>query len=98
MMQRGTNCATKPNMWSDAALKTAGKEFAKLVKAQRASFAGKNPKPPVDYPEKALNAAVLAAWAYIAGALRQNHARLQRHFALADRAGRDPLNAAALAK
>jgi hypothetical protein len=69
-----------------------------LVKAQRDSFEGKKPKPPVDYPEKALNAAVMAAWAYIAGALRSNQTRLQRHFALANTAGRDPLNAAALAK
>lgn len=89
--------ALHPEIWSDAALATAGREFARLVNAQRAAFSGKA-KPPVDYPEKALNAAVISAWAYVAGALRSNAVRLNRHFALADTAGRDPLNAAALAK
>jgi hypothetical protein len=87
-----------PSIWSDPALATAGKEFARLVAAQRGAFTGKTPKAPVDYPEKALNAAVLAAWAYMAGALSTNAVRLKRHFALADTTGRDPLNASALAR
>ena len=77
---------------------TAGKEFSRLMKAQRTAFAGKSPSPPVDYPEKALNAAVLSAWAYVAGTLHNNSVRLQRHFGLAETAGRDPLNAGALAR
>jgi hypothetical protein len=87
-----------PEIWKDAALAAAGKEFARLMKAQRSAFAGKSPAPPIDYPEKALNAAVLSAWAYVAGALHNNNVRLQRHFGLADTAGRDPLNAGALAR
>ncbi len=87
-----------PEIWKDAGLSKAGKEFARLVAAQRAAFAGKSPKPPVDYPEKALNAAVMSAWAYVAGALQTNPTRLQRHYGLADTVGRDPLNAAALAR
>jgi hypothetical protein len=90
--------STKRDIWTNAALSTAGKEYARLVKAQRNSFSGKTPRPPIDYPEKALNAAVMAAWAYVAGALRNNQTRLQRHFSFADTAGRDPLNASALAK
>jgi hypothetical protein len=88
----------RPNLWKDTALEKAGKEFARLIAAQRTAFEGKAPKPPVDFPEKALNAAIMSAWAYVAGALHSNAVRLQRHYALADSAGRDPLNAAALAK
>jgi hypothetical protein len=77
----------------------AAKEFALLVNAQRKAFKGQTkPKPKRDYPEKALNIAVMAAWAYTAGLLRGNGVRLQRHFALRNTSGRDPLNAAALAK
>jgi hypothetical protein len=90
--------STKKDIWKDAGLATAGREFAKLVRAQRDAFIGKRPKPPVDYPEKALNAAVMAAWAYVAGTLRNNQVRLQRHFGLSNTTGRDPLNASALAK
>jgi hypothetical protein len=87
-----------PVIWKDAALAKAGTEFARLIAAQRSAFAAKSPKPPVDYPEKAMNAAIISAWAYIAGVLTSNLTRLERHFSLADTAGRDPLNAAALAK
>jgi hypothetical protein len=41
---------------------------------------------------------VLSAWAYVAGVLSGNAKRLARHYALKDQTGRDPLNAAALAK
>lgn len=86
----------KPGIWSDPALQRAGEEFARLVKAQRAAFAGRKGAPP-DYPEKAMNAAVLAAWSYVSGMLQGNAVRLARHYGLADTAGRDPLNAAVLA-
>jgi hypothetical protein len=90
--------AIKTGIWADAGLAAAGKEFTKLVTAQRNAFLNSKTKPPVDYPEKALNAAVMAAWAYVAGALSKNATRLQRHSALSSTAGRDPLNASALAK
>lgn len=87
-----------PGLWKDAALAKAAKEFAALTKAQRDAFAGSKPKPPVDFPEKALNAAVLAAWAYVAGLLQKNPKRLALHYGLRNAAGKDPLNAKALAK
>lgn len=90
--------ATQPNLWTDAELKRAGQEFARLAAAQRQAFEGKKPKPPVDYPEKASNMALLTAWAFVAGVLRTNAVRLQRHYALADATGHDPLNVSALVK
>lgn len=90
--------ANTPNLWKEAGLDKAALEYAKLAKAQRDAFANSSPKPPVDYPEKTTNAAVMSAWAYIAGMLYNNPVRLQRHYDLANATGRDPLNAAALAK
>src|SRR6266436_1253915 len=91
--------AAHPKWSSDAELLQAGKEFAALVKAQRDAFKEKtSSKPKPDYPEKALNVAVMSGWAYVAGMLRHNAIRLKRHFALANSGGKDPLNAAALAK
>jgi len=88
-------------MWQDAGLERAGKEFASLVKAQRGTFAGEQKGLPatmkVDYPEKALNFAVLSGWAYVAGLLHSNPTRLQRHYDLKGKSKTDPLNAAALA-
>jgi hypothetical protein len=83
-------------IWKDSKLETAGKEFAGLVQAQRKAFAGKK-KGTVDFQEKALNFAVLSAWAYTAGLLNSNNVRLARHYALKAQTGKDPLNAAALA-
>jgi hypothetical protein len=45
-----------------------------------------------------MNAAVLSAWAYVAGLLSGNEVRLTRHYALSDTAGRDPLNAVELSR
>ncbi len=89
-----------PGLWSDEQLHEAANEFAELVAAQRKAFAGEKgkPKPKPDFPEKAMNAAILSAWAYIAGMLHDNEKRLKRHFALRSTTGRDPLNAAALTK
>jgi len=84
-------------IWKDAKLESAGRAFAGLVQAQRKAFEAKKAGAQ-DSKEKALNYAVLSAWAYTAGLLSTNQARLDRHFALKDQAGRDPLNATALAK
>ena len=86
------------DLWDDAGLQKAGQEFARLIQAQREAFAGLNPKPPIDRPEKAMNAAVLSAWAYVAGLLSDNETRLLRHYILAGTAGKDPLNAVELAR
>ena len=89
-----------PKMWKDAAMKTAGREFSALAKAQRDAFT--EPKTErrtnVDYAEKASNYAVLSARAYTSGILSTNSTRLQRLFSLREGKGKDPLNAAALAK
>ena len=90
--------AAKPDLWDDAGLKRAGREFAALMKAQRSAFAKGQKKSPPDYPEKATNPAILAAWAYVAGMLRSNEVRLKRHYALANATGHDPLNVSALVK
>lgn len=88
-----------PKLWSHPKLLEAAKEFAALVSAQRNAFKGKqNPKPKPDYPEKALNIAIISAWAYTAGILHANATRLKRHFDLQTATGKDPLNADALAK
>ena len=69
----------------------------RLVEAQRAAFAGNRSNR--DLPEKGLNLAILASWAFVAGVLQKNSVRLARHFALANpKRNRDPLNAAVLAK
>lgn len=87
--------AEHPDVWKDKALETAGKEFAKLVTAQRKAFSGQTGA--ADSMEKALNAAVLSAWAYAAGMYQKNPPRLKRHFALSAVTATDPLHAKALA-
>ena len=84
-----------PEPWKDKALEAAGKQFARLVNAQRKAFEGK--KGAADSTEKALNAAVLAAWSYTAGMYQKNAVRLKRHYDLANVTSTDPLNAKALA-
>jgi hypothetical protein len=86
--------SSTPGLWQDPGLQRAGKEFAALVNAQRKAFAKGGKKSPPDYPEKATNPAILAAWAYTAGMLRSNEVRLKRHFALAKQTAHDPLNVA----
>jgi hypothetical protein len=89
---------TNPKFWEDAGLRKAGKQFSALVKAQRAACGKKSRKQPVDHFEKAVNPAILAAWAYNAGMMSNNGPRLKRHFSLVNAGGRDPLNASELAK
>lgn len=90
------------DMWSDKNLNLAGKEFAQLVRAQRLSAtaaSGRMKTAQRDVAEKALNYAVLSAWAYVAGTLSSNKTRQKRHFGLrSGQSSKDPLNASALAK
>lgn len=93
--------ASHPDLWEDKGLEKAGREFAALVVAQRSYFTdgkGKTKPGQADSAEKAMNFAVLSAWAFIAGVLSSNKARLKRHFELRLATSRDPLNSAALAK
>jgi hypothetical protein len=86
----------EPSIWKDAKLKAAAKEFGALVEAQRDAFSGKAANP--DFESKALNSAVMSAWAFVAGMLQDNSTRLKRHFALKSAKSKDPLNASALAR
>ena len=81
-------------LWHDAKLEAAGREFARLIDAQRRAFPESGN---ADFAEKATNYAVVSGWAFVAGLLHNNELRLKRHFGLADKkGGHDPLNAAAL--
>lgn len=89
-----------PPIWTNVDLITAGKSFVTLLASQRKAFipAVSTKKSNVDFAEKALNYAVLSAWAFTAGVLGKNKSRLKRHYELANQSGKDPLNAAVLAK
>ncbi len=88
----------QPALWADKSLKAAGKEFSLLVAAQRAAFVSTAGPKKSDLGEKALNFAIVSAWAYVAGILHNNRERIKRHYELRLATGKDPLNAAALAK
>lgn len=91
--------AKYPDLWHDPGLLRAGTEYARLIKAQRGAFDNKRRgQVASDHPQKAVAMAVMSAWAFVAGVLQTNLVRLNRHYALADRNGGDPLNAAALAQ
>jgi len=89
-----------PAMWKDAGLKEAGRQFAALAQAQRDHFIDKKTgkRSNFDFAEKALNYAVLSAWAFTAGVLANNKVRLNRHFSLTESSGKDPLSCEALAR
>jgi hypothetical protein len=89
--------SANPKLFEDAGLKRAGTEFQRLVQAQRVAFKDAANKKP-DFPDKALNMALLAGWAYVSGVLQGNEVRLARHYGLASTSGGDPLRAAILAK
>ena len=93
--------AAWPDLWNDASLLQAGREYAKLIAAQRAAFRdtkGKTKKGYGDFEDKANNLAVLTAWSYVAGMLQNNPVRLAKHYALRDIPSGDPLRADLLAK
>lgn len=89
--------AKKPGLWTDAGLSKAAREFVALVQAQKNAFSSNKPVKS-DFPNKATNIAAMAAWAFVAGILHNNTVRLKRHFDLRLTKGKDPLNAASLAK
>jgi hypothetical protein len=90
-----------PELWEDADLLIAAKEYANLRQAQEDAFLGKGGKPQPgtsDFRDKANNMAIVAAWAYTAGFLQNNSVRLQKHYDLKTASKADPLKAAVLAK
>ncbi len=92
--------SSNPNLWPDPKLRDAGIAYALLIAAQRSAFAPQPGKKRInsDFADKALNIALLSAWAFTAGVLSENSVRLAKHYALKDQSGKDPLNAAVLAK
>lgn len=87
---------SSPKLFEDKGLRKAGEEFLRLRDAQRKAFKGSGAKP--DFPDKAMNPALLAAWAFVAGVVSQDDQRAKRHYGLADATGGDPLRASVLAK
>ncbi len=90
-----------PDLWTDAALLKAAREYALLRQAQEDAYLDKSGKPQsgtADFRDKANNMAIVVAWAYTAGLLQSNATRLQRHYDLRNAAKSDPLKAAVLAK
>ena len=89
-----------PDLWENPGLEKAGKEFQSLVDNQRKAFekTGTSKASNLDFAEKAMNDAILSAWAFVAGLLSVNPVRLQKHFELKDKGKPDPLRAALLVK
>jgi len=84
------------DIWSNKELLEAGKQYSKLNDAQYKAITSK--KGAAEYSEKALNYAIISSWAYVAGLLQNNKARIKRHYSLAEKTGSDPLNSFALSK
>lgn len=90
-----------PELWSDAGLLKAGKEFASLINAQVEFYRdpkSKKLKGKADQIYKTKNVALLAAWAFVAGSLQANPTRLERHYGLRTPKAKDPLKAELLVK
>ena len=92
---------TNADIWKDKGLIQAAKEFVLLDQAERTSIEkmhSNNTKVPLAYSDKAVTYSIMSAWAYVAGMLQPNDTRLQKHYDLKNPiAGRDPLNAQAMA-
>ena len=86
-----------PDWWKNEQLLTAGREFARLANKQKEYYSEDGKKVSREYSDKAFNYAVLAAWAFVAGLLKDNKVRLERHYSLPENSKKDPLNAEALA-
>lgn len=93
--------ADNPELWSDAGLLEAGKQFAALIQAQvefHRDPKSKKLKGKPDQIHKTKNIALLAAWAFVAGSLQANPTRLARHYELSNPKTKDPLRADLLIK
>lgn len=87
------------DIWADKSLKEAAREFILLDEAQRVAIETRKRQLSPKYSEKALNLAILTAWAFVAGMLQQNKVRLKRHYDIRNvKDNKDPLNAEAMAK
>jgi hypothetical protein len=83
--------------WSDKALQTMGRQFARIHKLQRERVLGRDTDKYIEFANKVMHPCVAASWAYAAGFLQHDTAALNNHYALADLdPPGDPLNAKAL--
>jgi len=90
-----------PELWEDPDLLRAGKEFAALIGAQIEFYRDPKSKKLKGKPDqiyKTKNIALLAAWAFVAGALQGNEPRLERHYDIRKSKSKDPLKADLLIK
>jgi len=86
----------KPSIWKDSKLELAATKYAQLLKSQATYFENRDIRNS-ENAQKGFNYSVVSAWAYIAGVLESNDVRLNRHFNIVAKSGKDPLNASALA-
>ena len=84
--------------WNDESLDNMGKAYAKLVIAQSTAIGKKKKGNVAEHARKAQTLAVVAAWGFAAGLLRNNTVNLALLYDLPNRcsAEEDPLNAKAL--
>lgn len=83
--------------WSDKALQTMGRQFARFHRLQRERVLGRDTDSYIEFANKAIHPCIAASWAYAAGFLQHTPKALDNHYALADvPPPGDPLNAKAL--
>jgi len=92
-----------PTIWADPEFEEAGRQYARLHRMQvSASETAQGELRKVSFRYKAMQPAVAAGWAFVAGALRTHADRLQTLFHLPDyydkRSSQDPLNAIQLSR
>lgn len=87
----------QPSIFKDDKIIKAAKQYALLHKAQNDYFTLKK-KGLSEYANKAMTYPIISSWAFIAGFLEENSARINRHFNLIGNSSVDPLNAAAMSK
>lgn len=92
---------TKPDIWEDTEFTRMGREFAELHRAQQDScLSDIELRKNAEFRNKAVTPALLSAWVYVAGLLRDASQRLDTHYSLNRRWGssKDPLNAVEMSR
>jgi len=84
--------------WSDPALEEAGRQFAQMHHLQRERVLSREEDKYLEFANKAIHPSIVAAWGSAAGLFQRDPDALQKHYALSEIDGGDPLNASALSK
>jgi len=86
--------------WTDPDLMEMGKQFVRLHKKQKETVSNREEDSNAEFARKAFSLAVVAAWAYAAGAFQSDPTSLANLYSLPDNASspEDPLNAKALSQ